>query len=155
MALHVVELARVERPGLEQDGVGDADLPDVVQHARRADHLQLLALDPQLDRELAGVAGDALGVRMGVAVLRVDGARERVDRVDEAGAEVALGGLRGREGEVDRLRVDEGAVLAVRLRPVHGAVGEVHEPRLLRGVLGEADDAGADGQRLTGAGLDL
>ena len=110
---------------------------------------------PSSTASVAGVAGDALGVRMGVAVLRVDGARERVDRVDEAGAEVALGGLRGREGEVDRLRVDEGAVLAVRLRPVHGAVGEVHEPGLLRGVLGEADDAGADRQRLAGAGLDL
>ena len=36
---------------------------------------------------------------MGVAVLRVDGARERVDRVDEAGAEVALGGLGGREAK--------------------------------------------------------
>ena len=147
--------AGIERAGLEQDGVGDADLADVVQHARRADHLEPLAVDPELDRERAGVAGDALGVRMGVAVLGVDGARERVDRVDEAGAEVALGGLRGREGEVDRLRVDEGAVLAVRLRPVHGAVGEVHEPGLVGGVLGEADDAGAHGQRLAGAGLDL
>ena len=54
---------------------------------------------------------------MRVAVLGVDRAGERVDGVDEAGAQVALGGLLGREREVDRVRVDERARLAVATWP--------------------------------------
>ena len=101
VAAHDCELGVVELRGLQQDGVRDADLADVVEHAGGAQLLDPLLAQAERGAELGGVAGDGLGVRVRVAVLGVDRAGERVDGVDEAGAQVALGGLLGREREVD------------------------------------------------------
>jgi hypothetical protein len=74
---HERPLRRVERAGLEQDGVRDADLADVVQQRRLAQ---------ALDAVLAPAAGgghpcrersDALGVLLRGGVLGVDRTRER------------------------------------------------------------------------------
>jgi len=57
MALHRVELRRCQRTGLEQDGVGDADLADVVQRSRLAEQAGLARGQAQVPRE--PVRGDA------------------------------------------------------------------------------------------------
>ena len=74
-------LFRRQRALLEQHVVADADLADVVQVAADLEELEValrqLELPPDLDRELA----DAHGVTGGVGVARVDGGRERADRL--------------------------------------------------------------------------
>jgi hypothetical protein len=74
-------------------------------------------------------------------------AGESVDGVDEAGAQVALGSLLGRLGEVDRIRVDKRARFAVGLGPVHGSGREVQQLVLRRAVARERDDARAHAER--------
>jgi len=69
VALHLEELVFGQARRLEQHGVGDADLADVVQDARSPDLLDLLLRHPQLTRQHGRVLGHAGGVLVRVAVL--------------------------------------------------------------------------------------
>ena len=100
--------------------------------------------------QLRRVAGDALRVRVGVAVLGIDGPGERVHGVHEARLHDLLGRLLGGEVEVALRRVDVGAVASVGLGPVHRAVGEVGELLERQRVARELRHPGAEGERLAG-----
>ena len=72
MLLHLAPLVGIERARLEQDPVGDADLPDVVEQeapleARIVDERGL-----DLEREPDAVGRDALGVAARAEVARVE-----------------------------------------------------------------------------------
>ncbi len=132
VGLHHLELGGRERAGLQQDGVGDSDLADVVQTAGQA---ELLA---ELDR-LAELAGEQRrhvahsdGVLAGVGVAELGDHRQTLERLELvllevvgaaadqllelAGAQAQdLGLLPGRLGVVGDLQ---------RLHPQVGAVAE-------------------------------
>ncbi len=61
-----------ERLLLPQDGVGDADLADVVQDACAADQLDPLLVHIERLRERDGLGGNGMGVEVRVAVAGVD-----------------------------------------------------------------------------------
>ena len=88
---------------------------------------------------------------MRVAVLEVDRAGERVDRVGEPGGARALGLLLERQRRVDERGVDDAAVAAGALGAVERAVGEPHQALLVARVARELGDAGAE--REAGAAL--
>ena len=71
----------VERPGLQEDTVGDADLADVVEDRSQADRLDLVRPQPQQLGDADGQRGEPLAVAVEVRVARLDGigesARER------------------------------------------------------------------------------
>jgi hypothetical protein len=79
--LHEALLLRCERPRLEQDAVGDADLAHVVQEEAVAGARVVHDLGARRARELDGVALYAVRVRTRARVLRLERARERHDRL--------------------------------------------------------------------------
>lgn len=84
MALHLGRLLDRELAGLEEDRVGDANLADVVEEARRSDQLDALALEADAAGERGTVVGDTLRVQVGIAVLRIDRDGQGMHRIDEA-----------------------------------------------------------------------
>jgi len=146
VALHLQELVLGQPRGLEQDGVGDAHLADVVEDAGGPELLDLLLRHAQLTRQHGGVLSDPGGVLVRVAVLEVDGARQRVDRVGEPGRARAVGLLLERKGGVDERGVDDAAVAARALRAVQRAVGQPHQALLIAGVARILRDPGAERQ---------
>ncbi len=100
MLLHELPLLVVQRPGLGEDLIGDAELADVVQVAGLDDQADRLLLEADRAREQLDVAGDVVGVLAEVGVALGEG------RVQDGG---------------DQLR---GAAVAGRLLAVHVLVGE-------------------------------
>ncbi len=70
--LDLLELLDRELPQLQEDGVGDADLADVVQRGRAPDEQDLPVAQPEMPRQEGRHLPDALGVlpRLVVAELR-------------------------------------------------------------------------------------
>ena len=66
--LHDAPLVRVESARLQQDVVGDADLADVVEGARVAEHVCPRGFEPDAQREALAEVADAMDVLAGVAV---------------------------------------------------------------------------------------
>jgi hypothetical protein len=75
--LHDHPLRVVERAGLVEDLLRDADLADVVEETAETERAQALGRELELAADLDGIVGDALGVALGVGVLRLDRVRER------------------------------------------------------------------------------
>ncbi len=75
-----VELGLAERAGLAQDGVGHADLPDVVEQRAELQRAQLLAVEPQLAPQPEAEADDPLGVAARLRVARFERRRQRPER---------------------------------------------------------------------------
>src|SRR6185503_12048288 len=61
----------IERAGLAQYPFGNADLPDVVEEAGPADHVDLAGRQPERRRDAAAPRADPLGVAPRVRVLRL------------------------------------------------------------------------------------
>ena len=90
MLLDHVVLVGGQRPGLAQDAVWDGDLAHVVEQAGELDGATLLGLETDQVGQEQGVAGDVLGVPLGVAILGVDGE-------DQPGQHVEARALGGRQ----------------------------------------------------------
>ena len=87
VALHLAPLVRREAAGLQQDLVADADLADVVEQRAEPDRLDLLAPRARGARPSASREREPPAVQLGVAVARLDGARDRLDRGVEGRAQ--------------------------------------------------------------------
>ena len=120
------ELLGRERARLEQDGVGDGDLAEVVQRRGAAQHADGAVLQPERPPEPGRQGADALRVlrRVVVAVLR--GLREPVQRIEADRLRVAERGER--LAGHDRLELGEprahGAVLEQQPQMGQPAVAE-------------------------------
>lgn len=77
MGLHDVELIRIERAGLQNDGLGNGEHPDVVQHAAAAKRLHVVGIEIQPATERRGVVGHPVAMALGVSVARFDHRSER------------------------------------------------------------------------------
>jgi hypothetical protein len=108
--LHDRELLVGERARLLQDGIGDADLADVVQQAGQAQPADVAGAHAQLLTDQPTQLGDGLAVAVGVGVLGVDRARQcGGQRVGVA----LLGDLVGRgQRRLQRLVVEQAAAVA-------------------------------------------
>ena len=97
-------LLLVERPRLEEDTVGDADLADVVEDRAQADRLDLVGPQPQQLGDADGQRGEPLAVTVEGRVARLDrvgeGARER--RREQPLADLVAPPVRALEGIGDR-----------------------------------------------------
>ena len=82
VAAHELAVLGRERAGLQQDGVGHADLAHVVQQARVAQRLGLGRGHAQLQPEALAHAADALEVQAGLLVARLGGLGEAVDDLE-------------------------------------------------------------------------
>ena len=69
MIAHHRPLLRVERAGLSEHGLGNADLAEVVEQARLADHVDLTRRQPERRRHAATPRADPFGVAPRVCVL--------------------------------------------------------------------------------------
>jgi hypothetical protein len=78
---HHRPLLRAELAALEQDRVGDADLPDVVQQRAAVDVEQVALRHAGDDREVERPERDAVGVARGLLLPRVEGADQRAQRL--------------------------------------------------------------------------
>ena len=87
----------VESAGLLEDGVGHADLADVVQQCGVGELLDMLRDPAQRAGQLARVLGDARRMAPGVLVLGVDGERQRMHCVERhlLDLQLSLAGERG------------------------------------------------------------
>ena len=65
-----------------QDGIGDADLADIVQEAGDVYGPDELRVEAKAFGQEDGVSGDILGMPLRVAVLRVDGNHEALQNVE-------------------------------------------------------------------------
>ena len=127
--VHLLPLLRVERAGLREHAVRDADLPDVVQHAGQPNALDVLLVEPERARHQLGVAAHGVRVLPRAGVTDVERLGERDDgRELELAARVSH--LRERARHL--VAVDDGAVAAEVLRRGGRAVGG---PQQLDGVL--------------------
>ena len=99
-----------ERAGLLEDRVGQADLADVVEHARHLDALHALGRKSQLGRDQAAVAahGPRVVGRAGVAQVERLGERHQRGELDLVGAASASG---AKIAEISGLKITQ------RLRP--------------------------------------
>ena len=79
--VHELPLGRVEIGGLLQDGVGDADLADVVQLGRAGDLVDLLAVHAEPPRDGDGELSHLAGVLAQVGLFGLYGAHEDVTRL--------------------------------------------------------------------------
>ena len=70
-------LVGVERPGLVQDRVGDADLADVVQQRDGGELGELVAVEAEARADVDREVVDGVGVLAGVAVARLERRGER------------------------------------------------------------------------------
>ena len=80
--LHRLPLVGVERPGLGQDLVGDADLAHVVERAGVAQQLRLGGRHADRQAEPLAEAADALDVQPGLGVAPLDRHAEPLDDLD-------------------------------------------------------------------------
>ena len=147
---HLGPLVLVERTGLLEDGVGDPDLADVVQHAGEVHALDLVGAHAHLGRDRTRVATDELRVPGGAGVAHVKRLGEHEHRGEVALLDSGLTRLLAEQAGGDLAVEDHGAVAAERLRREHRAVGAGQE--LLGGgaVLGIARDAERDRQPVLG-----
>ena len=74
MTLHDLEFLRIQSAGLEQDGVGDPDLADVVHGAGHVDVVDLVARKLQFAAQRRAVGADAKHVVAGLVVAHLGGA---------------------------------------------------------------------------------
>ena len=88
--LTIAYSSAVRLAGLAQDLVRDADLADVVEQPGDADRGDLLGRQPEPLGEEDAVAGDVLGVLLGVAILRVDREDQPLEDVERAGLDLGL-----------------------------------------------------------------
>ncbi len=142
VGLHDHPLLRGERGRLVENGVGNADLADVVQQRRELDPADLIRRELHLDRDDPRQGRDPGRVAPGVRIARVDRGGERLHRreVELAQSSVMLGVLERRRDDVGE-RLEDRDVLGVEGRaPV----------RLRRD---DADDRPADLQRDVHRGL--
>ena len=72
MAAHHLNLLVGEGTGLEQDGVRDPDLADVVDGGAEGDVVEPRALDAHQFRQRPGGGRDAGGVGLGIGILGLD-----------------------------------------------------------------------------------
>src|SRR4029077_1231730 len=77
--LHLRHLARVERSGLVEDGVGYADLPDVVDDSAAVEHVQSRVRQPELLAEEPSRLPHPLRMALGERVLGLDRRGQRED----------------------------------------------------------------------------
>ncbi len=70
--LHDGGLFGVERTGLEQNRVGNADLPDIVQVAALGKSLEVLVRQSELTADRDTVAREPLTVALGAGITRLD-----------------------------------------------------------------------------------
>ena len=78
---HQLPLLVVERRGLVEDRLGDPDLADVVEQRSELDRLEEVVAEAEPARHLDGEVRDLLRVHARVAVLRLERARERGQRL--------------------------------------------------------------------------
>ena len=83
-------LGVVERAGLEQHGVLDADLADVVEERAELERLEAVGRIAGFLREHERVRGDAAAVALGVRVLRFDRLGEPEQRLAVRGLELLV-----------------------------------------------------------------
>jgi hypothetical protein len=83
-----------ELPGLEEDGVRDRDLAEVVQRRRLAHQPDRPVVQAEVAAELRGEVPDALGVLLGVVVAVLGREREPAQRVHLIELELAPAGER-------------------------------------------------------------
>lgn len=83
VTLHLLPLAGGERPWLEQDMIGHADLAEVVDHAGQANPLLALSIQTQFLSDRRGVAGDCLRLSAGRNVAQVQRLAEQYHGRDE------------------------------------------------------------------------
>jgi hypothetical protein len=81
MILHDRALGAGERPGLEQDLVGDPDLPNVMEWSGEADQLAVTGVEAQAARDQGRAVSDALHVLAGLTAAELDGERQPPDRL--------------------------------------------------------------------------
>ncbi len=131
MPLHQLELFRRQLARLEQHGVRNADLADVVQVAAAVQRVQIVGRETQRPAEQDGVSRQALAVAVGVRVARLDGQRQRherglggVERVDQVLHPRERCHARAQLVRVDRLRQE---LVGARLDPLD-AIGHVRQP---------------------------
>jgi hypothetical protein len=82
--LHDFELFGRKGTWLAEDGVGDADLADVVQGSAVADRVQIGGREVKLFAEEECVAGNALGVFAGDGVANRRGVSTRLDQLESS-----------------------------------------------------------------------
>ena len=116
---HGLNFGEGERPGLEQDGIGDRDLAKIVQVAPAMQRLDVVVVETERRADAGGVAGEPLAVPFGIGVARLDGERE---------AENDLLGVLEIVGEAFDAR--ERPQPGVQLDPVERLGHEVVGPRL-------------------------
>ena len=119
MLLHQLELVARERRRLEQQGVGDADLADVVQVAAAIERREILGGPAERGSERDGIVRQPLAVAVGVLVARFDDERQA--------PEDALGGI---EVVGVLLEADERRDPGLQLLGVEGLADEVVGARL-------------------------
>ncbi len=83
MPLHLVVLVVGQRPGLVQDGVGDRQLPYVVEQRAQPQASQVSFVQAQLRARGQGVACHALQMTTRVPVPSLDGRRQPHQPVEE------------------------------------------------------------------------
>jgi hypothetical protein len=77
---HLHPLGLVERARLAQDGVGHADLADVVQQRAELQRAQLLFAEPHLTTQSEAEVDDALGVAVRLGVAGFERRRQSLER---------------------------------------------------------------------------
>src|SRR5918992_3391593 len=98
MGLDQPALVRSEWRGLEQDGVRDPDLADVVEEGAELEALHRLAVQAELAPDPKCRIRDPAGVGRCLVVARLEGVRERLDRREESTLEsFEARGVRDRE----------------------------------------------------------
>ena len=80
-------LVVVERAGLQEDRVRDADLADVVEERAELEALERLTVEPELGADLERGVRDPARMRGRVLVARLERVRERLDRGEERALE--------------------------------------------------------------------
>ena len=147
MALDLQPLAGVERPGLVQDRVGDAELAEVVEDARRPHALDPRRREAELARDLLAVAPDRLRVARGGDVAEVERLGEQHRRRQLLRPAAALG-VPQRVEHLERLRVVHDAAVAA--EPLGGVQRAVGGPHQLAGVARLRPAAGTPTETDTG-----
>ncbi len=106
VGLHLLELLAVEPPGLEEDAVGDADLPDVVKERPLDQRAHVRRRQPDLLADPRAQDGHPVVVGVRVSVALGDGVPERLERV-QVGVEEAHREFHDPPGQVEKHRVQD------------------------------------------------
>ena len=155
VALEHEPLGIGERAWLAQDLLRDRELAEVVEAAREAGQLDLLLVEADALGQAGGQVRDAARVAARVGVAQVDGLGE-ARRGAVARRPVGPVGETTQLCQLDDIRaVEVHPVAAVLLGPVEGAVGEADQLVTVERLLGEARNAGADGDRADELQLEL